>query len=364
MNNIIPLVKPYMPPKEILMPRLEQILYSGYIAEGKAVIEFEQKLSDLIGNPYCLAVSSGTAALHIALILSGVRAGDEVISTALTAEPTNTTIAITKAKVVFADVDLETGLISPDSIESLITNKTKAIMLVHYAGMVCDMNRINDISQKYDIPVIEDAAHAFLSKYKGAYIGNNSPYTCFSFQAIKQMTTVDGGMLCLKNEEDYIRARKLRWFGLDKSVPRLESNITEAGFKYAMNNVLATVGLVQLEYLEKNSLRYIENGKFYDEQLKNIPGVTLLPYYKDTEPSYWLYTIKVERRDDFIKMMEQNGISASPLHLRNDRHSVFKTTRRLPNLDKFYNEFIHIPCGWWLNDGDREKIVSAIKKGW
>jgi perosamine synthetase len=364
MNNMIPIIKPYMPPKETLMPRLEQILYSGYIAEGEAVAEFEQNLSNLIGNPYCLTVNSGTAALHIALMLIGVGAGDEVVSTALTAEPTNTTIALTGAKVVFADVDLETGLISPDSIESLITDKTKAIMIVHYAGMVCDMNRINDISKKYNIPVIEDAAHAFLSKYEGKYVGNNSQYTCFSFQAIKHMTTVDGGMLCLKNEEEYIRAKKLRWFGLDKRIPRLESDITEAGYKYHMNNVLATVGLVQLEYLGDNSRRYIENGKFYDEKLKNIPGVTLIPYYENTEPSYWLYTIKVERREDFIKTMELNGINASPLHLRNDRHSVFKSSRILPNLDKFYNEFVHIPCGWWLTPIDREKIVEAIKKGW
>ena len=158
MSNIIPLVKPFLPRKEVLMPRLEKILYSGYIAEGEAAAEFEQKLSDLIGNPHCVLVNSGTAALHIALTLISVGEGDEVISTALTAEPTNTTIALTGAEVVFADVDLATGLISVDSIESLITNKTKAIMIVHYAGMVCDMNKINSLSQKYNIPVIEDAA--------------------------------------------------------------------------------------------------------------------------------------------------------------------------------------------------------------
>lgn len=364
MNDKIPLTIPYVPPREKLMPRLEQILYSGYIAEGGAVVEFEEKLAQLLGNPYCVTVNSGTAALHIALLLIGVKPGDEVISTALTAEPTNTTIALTGAKVVFADVDYKTGLISPDSIESLITERTKAIMVVHYAGMVCDMNRINQISSQYHIPVIEDAAHALFSKYKGQLIGNNSPYTCFSFQAIKHLTTVDGGLLCVKNEEEYQRAKKLRWFGLSKKVPRLESNVTEAGYKYHMNNVNATIGLVQLECLHDNAYRYIENGKYYDEHLRNVPGVTLLPYYKDTEPSYWLYTIKVERRNDFIRMMEQNGISASVLHLRNDRHSVFHSERTLPNLDRFYSEYVHIPCGWWVTDEIREKIVSVMKKGW
>lgn len=365
MSDILPLVKPFLPRKEVLMPQLEKILYSGYIAEGEAAAEFEQKLSDLIGNPFCVLVNSGTAALHIALTLIGVREGDEVISTALTAEPTNTTIALTGAEVVFADVDLATGLISVDSIESLITNKTKAIMIVHYAGMVCDMNKINLLSQKYNIPVIEDAAHAFMSKYKGEYIGNNSRYTCFSFQAIKHMTTVDGGALFLKNEDDYHRAKKLRWFGLDKKVQRLDNNITEAGYKYNMNNMNATVGLVQLMHLRENVIRYIENGKYYDKELKNIPEVTLIPYYEDTEPSYWLYTLKVNRREEFINMMNKNGVVASPLHLRNDRHNIFaKNLSPKPNLEKFYNEYVHIPCGWWVNDNERHRIVSLIKQGW
>lgn len=362
---MIPLIKPFIPSKDILMPRLEHILYSGYIAEGEATAEFEYKLSELLGNPYCLTVNSGTASLHIALTLIGVKEGDEVISTALTAEPTNTTIALTGAKVVFADVDINTGLILPESIEANITEKTKAIMVVHYAGMVCDMDNINAISQKYGIPVIEDAAHAFMSKYAGKFVGNNSPYTCFSFQAIKHLTTVDGGLLCLKNEEDYNRARKMRWFGLDKKVPRLESDITEAGFKYHMNNVNATIGLVQLEHLEENVFKYIENGKFFDEHFKGIAGKTLIPYYPNTSPSYWLYTIKVERRNDFIKMMADNGIMASPLHLRNDRHSVFNAQHaQLPNLDSFYDSFVHIPCGWWLSEDDKQKIVETINKGW
>lgn len=362
---MIPLVKPFMPHKDKLMPRLEEILYSGYIAEGETVAEFERKLSDLLGNQYCVTLNSGTAALHIALTLIGIGSGDEVISTALTAEPTNVIIALTGAKVVFADVDPETGLISPKSIENCITEKTKAIMVVHYAGMVCDMNSINLISEKFHLPVIEDAAHAFMSKFKGKYIGNNSPYTCFSFQAIKHITTVDGGLLCLKNEEEYHRAKLLRWFGIDKRIPRLQSNISIAGYKYHMNNVDATIGLVQLESIEENVLRYIENGKFYDEYLKGISGVTLLPYYQDTEPSYWLYTFKVDRRNDFIKMMTENGVSASPLHLRNDKHIIFNSpVGKTPCLDTFYDTYIHIPCGWWVSGADREQIVELIKKGW
>ena len=362
---MIPIVKPFLPNETALIDPLKQILYSGYIAEGEATYKFENELSLLLDNPYCISLNSGTAALHIALMLIGVGKDDEVISTALTAEPTNTTIALTGAKVVFADVEYDTGLISPDAIEANITKRTKAIMVVHYAGMVCDMDRINEISKKYNIPVIEDAAHAFMAKYNNKYVGSNSPYTCFSFQAIKHLTTIDGGLLCLKGEEEYLRAKRLRWFGLDKKVPRLESNITEAGYKYHMNNVNATIGLAQLQHLDQNVLKYIETGKFFDEHLVNISGITLIPYHKNTEPSYWLYTMKVDRRDEFIKMMADHGIAASPLHLRNDKHQVFDAQNvHLPNLDKFYNEFVHIPCGWWVNHEDRAKIVEVIKKGW
>jgi len=258
---------------------------------------------------------------------------------------------------------VNTGLISPDSIIDRITEKTKAIMVVHYAGMVCDMDRINKVSLEYNIPVIEDAAHALLAKYNGKYIGGNSRFTCFSFQAIKHLTTVDGGMICFNNESDYKRVKKLRWFGLDRDIPRLSNDITEVGYKYNMNNVTAAIGLVQLKHLNRNVLKYIENGKFLDNALRDIPSVSLIPYYQNTEPSYWLYTIKVDNRDSFIDFMMKNDIVASPLHLRNDRHSVFKHSLQLTNLDQFYEEFVHIPCGWWVTNRVRNQIVRTIKVG-
>lgn len=362
---MIPLVKPYIADRSRMMPAIEEILYSGYIAESEPVYQFERELAKYLGNPNVLALHSGTAALHIALLLLNIGEGDEVISTAMTSEPTNTTIAITGAKVVWADVDEATGLLDPESVRSKITERTKAIMLVHYAGMVCDMDAFNKISEEYNIPIIEDAAHALGSKYNGKMVGSNSRFTCFSFQAIKHMTTVDGGAIAFRDEADVAAARKLRWFGLDKKVSRLENDITRAGYKYGMNNVTATIGLIQMQDMPSVVQRYIDNGKYYDEALKGVEGVTLLPYYNNTEPSYWLYTMKVERRDDFIKMMEANGVLASPLHHRSDTHSVFAESKcELPKLDKFYSEFVHIPCGWWVSDTDREMIVSAIKKGW
>lgn len=364
-NNIIPLVKPNIASREEMMPAIEKILYSGYIAEGEAVYDFERNFGEFIENPKVLALNSGTAALHISLELLNVGKGDEIISTAMTAEPTNTTIALTGARIVWGDVDEKTGLLDPKSVRSKITANTKAIMLVHYAGMVCDMDEFNKISKEFDIPIIEDTAHALGSKYKGKPIGSNSRFTCFSFQAIKQMTTVDGGVISFNNDDDIIPARKLRWFGLDKKVSRFNNNITRAGYKYCMNNVIAAIGTIQLRHTPDILKKYISNGKFYDKALMNIPGITLVPYYTNTEPSYWLYTMKVEHRDDFIRMMAKEGIVASPIHHRNDTHSVFaKSKCALPNLDKFYNEFVHIPSGWWVREEDRERIVKVIRKGW
>ena len=361
---MIPIVKPYLPPADVLMPRLKDILYSGYIAEGEAVKTFEEEFGKYLGNPHVLSLNSGTAALHLALMLAGVGEGDEVISTALTAEPTNVAILQTGAKVVWADVDINTGVLLADSVREKITSKTKAIMIVHYAGIVGDMNAFKKISEEFDIPIVEDAAHALGAKFRGQMIGSVSAYTIFSLQAIKHITTVDGGLLCVKSEKDEHQGRVKRWFGLDKKIPRLENDVTELGYKYHMNNVNATIGLVQLESINTTIGAYIENGKHFDNNISGVEGTELIDYYPDTEPSYWLYTLKVNRRDDFVRHMTEHGIAASPLHLRNDRHSIFGGKADLPNLELFYKNMVHFGCGWWIGQEEREHIVDVIKKGW
>lgn len=362
---MIPIVKPFMPPKEDLIPAIEETLYSGYIAEGEKVYEFERMFGEYVNNQFCLSVNSGTAALHIALLLIGVGKGDEVISTVLTAEPTNVVIKLTGAKVVWADVDEQTGLLDPTSVREKITPRTKAIMLVHYAGMVVNLKEFQKISEEFNIPLIEDAAHALGAKYDDKPIGSISNFTVFSLQAIKHMTTVDGGFLCLKSIDKSNQAKLLRWFGLDKSKPRLENDIKKPGYKYHMNNVTATIGIVQMKYIKEIVKKYVDNGIFFDKTLSEANGLELLKYYPGTEPSYWLYTMKVDRRDDFIRMLNSNGITASELHLRNDRHSVFAESKTsLPHFENFYRKMVHIPCGWWVSLEDRERIVELIKGGW
>ena len=362
---MLPLLNTKLPPKEILLSKLEEVLYSGYIAQGEIVDEFERKFEEFIGSGHSLSVNSGTSALHIALILAGVKEGDEVISTALTAEPTNVAIKMAGAKIRWADIDYETGNISAKDIENSINEKTKAIIVVDYAGTAVDIKNIQEISIKYDIPVIEDAAHALGTTYNGIKTGNHFPFTIFSFQAIKHMTTVDGGILQIKNKELYEKGKLIRWFALDKKVTRLENNIQFQGYKYHMNNVNATIGLLQLETIDDVLQQYRTIGKYLDSKLSGLPGLETVVHYPKTESSYWLYTLKVDRRENFIKMMIDNGFMASEIHKRNDWHSYLNDyPSEMPNLDKFYSKLVHIPCGWWVTLEDCDKMIALIKKGW
>lgn len=362
---MIPLVKTNIPLREKLMPELEKILYSGYVAQGEQVENFERAFEKYIGSGHSLSLNSGTAALHTALILAGVKQGDEVISTALTAEPTNVAIKMVGARIRYADIDTDTGNISPSSIEENIANATKAIMVVDYAGIPVDVKSIQQISKKYNIPVIHDAAHSLGAKFNGLKTGNHFPYTVFSFQAIKHLTTIDGGMLQIISNEEYEKAKLIRWFGIDKKLSRLDNNIQFQGYKYHMNNVNATIGLVQLADIDSIVNAHIKNGKYFDVKLQNIPGIELIKYYRASEPSYWLYTLKVENRDGFVKKLTENGIMASELHQRNDLHDFLNDfNQHLPYLDKFYSKLVHIPCGWWVGKEERKQIVDVIKEGW
>jgi dTDP-4-amino-4,6-dideoxygalactose transaminase len=363
--NPVPLFKVFLPPEGDLMPRLRDVLYSGQISEGPPVYEFEQKFASFVGLPNILSFYSGTAALHGALMLAGVQPGDEVISTPMTAEPTNMAIRHAGATIVWADVDPANGNLLPSSIAEQITLRTRAIMVVHYGGIPVSLEAIREIADREGIPVVEDAAHALGARYDSCPIGALSEYAMFSLQAIKHMTTVDGGMLACKADSDLPRGRTLRWFGIDRQASRTEVDVSSVGYKYHMNNVNATIGLVQLDYIAPVIERHISNGRYYDRSLREIPGLTLCSWDAKAEPSYWFYTVLAERRDDLSRYLTEHGIGNSLAHKRNDMHSVFASSRRgLPGLDSFYSRMLHIPCGWWVSDEDREFIAEMIRRGW
>lgn len=346
------------------MPALEQVLYSGFIAEGEAVYEFERQFAAHFRLPLALAMSSGTAALHIALLMSGVRFGDEVITTSMTAEPTNTVILQCGARPVFADVDPLSGNLDPASVEELVTTRTKAILVVHYAGFPARLDELRRIADAKGIMLIEDAAHALGAAYASQGIGTVGDFGIFSLQAIKHMTTVDGGVLTMRDPSRADEARRLRWFGLAKGVPRTEVDIKVPGYKYNLHNVAATIGLVQLKTIQGLIDRHIANGRYFDAQLSRIPGLAVTQFEPQASPSYWLYSVLSEDSDDIERRLHSIGVAASKLHRPNHLHSVFAAMRRpLPGLDTYYRRLTHVPCGWWVSDADREAIVEALKRG-
>jgi len=347
-----------------------EVLRSTFLSEGEVVKKFEYDLTKRLGfvNPVC--VNSGTSALHLALILAGVGRSDEVILPAQTFVATGIVILMQHAKPVFADIQYNTGNIDPNSIRQKITKKTKAILCVHWAGYPCDMDEINAIAKEYNLIVIEDAAHALGATYKGKPIGSISRFTAFSFQAIKHLTTGDGGALCCLNKDDCNKAKNLRWFGIDRvnSKPSIlgerEYDIDTVGYKYHMNNLAAAVGLGNLDDFPSNLNRRREIALQYRDELKNVSGLKLLDYRNDIESAYWLFTVLVERRVDFIKKLKEHGISSSVVHLRIDHNSVFGgITPNLPNQEKFNDEQIAIPVHSGLSDGEVDHIIYCIKRG-
>jgi len=359
---MIPLVKVGMPEREHLMPALEEVLYSGMIAEGESVYRFEKEFSTMFELENGLSFSSGTAALHASLVLAGVELGDEVISTSMTAEPTNLSILHVGGVPVFADVDVRSGNILPESIGEKITSRTKAILIVHYAGVPVRMREVMELANQHGIPVIEDCAHALGARYGGQSVGTIGDYAIFSFQAIKHLTTVDGGFLVMRDAEQLDRAKRFRWFGMGKGVARDQVDITDIGYKYNMNNVAAVIGLKQLERIQDRIAIHQENGRYFDQEIAKIPGLDVPFFDAEAEPSYWLYTVLSDDSNEIERKLKNIGVMASKLHRPNHLHSIFKPfADSLDGLDDYYHRMIHIPCGWWVTKEKRVEIVETLR---
>ena len=359
----------YISPQAIALAT--EVLQSGWVSEGRMVKQFEETLETQLGLTNPVALNSGTSALHLALALAGVKPGDEVILPAQTFVATGLVILMQYAKPVFADIQYKTGNIDPNSIREKITDKTKAIMPVHWGGYPCDMDEINAITQDHNLAIIEDAAHALGATYKSKPIGAISQFTAFSFQAIKHLTTGDGGALCCLDDSDYHRAKTRRWFGIDRtnSKPSIlgerEYDITEVGYKYHMNDLAAAIGLGNLDDFLTRLKRRREIASIYKSELQNVAGLELLDDHEDRESAYWLFTVLVENRIDFIKKLQYFGIPASVVHLRIDHNSVFGgITPNLPNQEKFNQNQVAIPVHEGLSQEDINKIINYIKNGW
>lgn len=365
----IPIFNTYIHPSAL--EKVQATLKSGFLSEGNLVREFENELSNQLGLINPVAVNSGTSALHLALIIAGIKPGDEVICPAQTFVASALAILYVGAIPKFVDIQYETGNISPQEIEKNITKKTKAVMIVHWAGYPCDLDEIQDIARKHNISVIEDAAHALGATYKNRAIGSISEFTCFSFQAIKHLTTGDGGAICCLNSTLTQKAFSNRWFGIDRnnSQPSIlgerQYDISEIGYKYHLNNYSAALGIANLNGFKERLSRRREIAETYTRSFRNTSGISLFNYRRDRQSAYWLYGLHVENREDFILALKDKGVIASVVHQRIDRNSVFGgQNRSLHNQEKFDDTQIHIPIHDGLTDEDVNYIVDTIKRGW
>lgn len=347
---MIPLFKPFI--NKNCINELKKILYSGYIGEGPQVKKFERLLSDYLKG-YVVLVNSGTSALHLALHIADVK-NKFVISTPMTCLATNTPIIQNGGRIVWADVHPETGNIDPVSVKKHITRNTKAVMVVHYGGNLCNPV-LADLCRDKGLTLIEDCAHL-----NGPGLGG---LQCYSFQAIKHLTTGDGGCLVTKNKRIYERAKLLRWYGIDRESGqnmRCMEPISEAGYKFHMNDISATIGISNFEKLDYVISRTQKNATYYNAAFRALHGIKPVPV--PFRNDYWLYIILVKKKSAFMKYMTDHGIETSLVHARNDIQPIFKNSKReLPGLEIFWKKQVCIPVGWWLTDKQIRFIADTVR---
>lgn len=356
---------------ETALPAVAKIIKSRWIGQGQTVADFEERVKKIFGIPHAAAVNHVSSAIRLALAITGVGPGDEVITTPQTCTATNHPILEQFATPVFADIQLMTGNLDPYDIEHRITNKTKAILCSHWGGYPCDLDEIQDIAQKHSLAVIEDASDAFGAKYKNKAVGTLSPYTCFNFQAIQQITTAEGGMLCTLDKSDFQASLRRRWFGIDRFDRKpnksgyYDFDVWETGYGYHMTNIAAAIGLANLEELDAILERRKQIAKKYREELAKTDGVTLFNNTPDRESSWQLFTIHVPKRDDFYTAMKSRGVETSIVHMRNDVYTVFGKKRNdLPHLNQFSESFICIPLHNQMTDEHVDHVIQSMRKGW
>ena len=367
-NEGIVLFYPNIPANAI--DEVSKVLQSRWIGQGPKVAQFEKEFEEkfCVTNT-ALAVGSGTDGLHLGYILAGIEPGDEVIVPVFTCTATNIPLLYMGAKIVFADVDPKTLNIDVNHVRQLVNERTKAIVCVHYAGLPCDMDELMAIAREHNIPLIDDAAHAPGATYKGQKIGEMTDFSMFSFQAIKHITTGDGGMLTIKNKDLVEKAKRIRWFGIDRSAKQMghwENDIYEVGYKYQMNDISAALGIAALAEFD-NTLKYRQLlFAEYTKQLAGIDGLHIIGTgVTDREHAAWLCTVIVENRTDFMKKLRDNKIESSQVHYRNDRYTVFGGRRSdLPNMDSVEEKYLVLPLHHKMTLEDVAYIGQVAKSGW
>ncbi|EJL6399102.1 UDP-4-amino-4,6-dideoxy-N-acetyl-beta-L-altrosamine transaminase [Vibrio cidicii] len=380
-TDFLPFALPEIGEEEIA--EVVDSLRSGWVTTGPKAKRFEEQFSAFLGDEKLesIAVNSATSGLHLALEAIGVGPGDEVIVPTYTFTATAEIVRYLGATPIMVDVEESTFNMTPTAFEAAISEKTKAVIPVHFAGLACDMDEFISIARKHDIRIIEDAAHALPTVYNGKLIGTlDTDVTVFSFYANKTMTTGEGGMVVTRNQDIAKRCKIMRLHGISRDAfdrytstkPAWSYEIVAPGYKYNMPDISAAIGLHQLVKLPDFQIKRQRMAEYYNQQLKDLPIV--LPSLPNEESSHaWhLYPIKLKvdagiSRDDFILKMSELGIGCSvhfiPLHLHPYWRDTYNLTPEMyPTAQSIFEAEVSLPLYTKMNDEDLLRVVNAVKQ--
>lgn len=379
-QKLIPVFRPNYGKEEI--DAVSDVIKSGWVGLGPKTEEFEKRFATYTGAPYAIAVNSATAALHLALLAANIGKNDEVIVPSLTFVSTAHAVLYVGATPIFADIEEDTLCISPDDVAKKITKRTRAIIPVHYGGHPCDMDRLKEITDGHNLIIIEDASHACGSSYHGKKIGSISPFTCFSFHAVKNLATGDGGMITVKDKDTAERLRRLRWVGINKNTwDRLEEiseddnrsyrvygwhyEIEELGYKYHMNDINAALGLIQLQKLDDSNKKRRALASRYTKKLKELKEVRCPVVKPGMLSAQHNYVIRCKDRDKLHLYLRGRNISSGvhylPLHLQPYYRKLYPKIR-LPIVETEWKKLLTLPLYPDLTQKEQDYIISCIKE--
>ncbi|OGK24581.1 aminotransferase DegT [Candidatus Roizmanbacteria bacterium RIFCSPHIGHO2_02_FULL_37_9b] len=370
---MIPITKPYFSAEDA--KAVSNTVLSGWVTQGPRVKEFEEKFAAYIGSKYAVAVSSCTTALHLALIVCGIKAGDEVICPSLSFIATANVIRYVGAKPVFADVDRSTYNLDPQSAENVISKKTKAILLVHQLGMPADIDAFKSLSKKFNLKLIEDAACAIGSIYHGKKIGSHSDLVCFSFHPRKVITTGDGGMITTSNRDHYQRLKLLRQHGMstdDRTRHEAKKIIfekyVELGYNYRMTDIQASLGITQLKKLDYILKKRREIAEKYNQVFKKIPYLEIPTEKKGNLTNYQSYTILLKKNSPVSQKKMMNALLNRGIATRRGvmlihQEPAYKNLYpkvKLPVSDYVSNNSIVLPLYVQMTNVETEKVIKKV----
>lgn len=364
---MLPVSRPSMGQEEL--EEVKKVFDSGWLGLGSTVFEFENVLKEYLGAKNVIAVNTGTTALHIALDAFGVGVGDEVIVPSLTFCASIQAITALRAIPVFCEVYPNSLNIDIEDVKNRITPKTKAIMPVHYCGNACDMDALLAIGKEKNIIIVEDAAHAFGSLYKGRKIGSFGDVTCFSFDPIKNITCGEGGGVVLENDEIAEEIRRKRILGIDKDTWHRYRNerswfyeVTTQGYRYHMSNINAAIGVAQFKKIDLFIQRKKEIVQRYNDAFVNIAGIKVLSWnMKETAPFTYIIRVLNNKREDLIEVLKEKGVGTGIHYIPNHLQPFFKHfATSLPVTEQLGEEILTLPLYYDMTDVQVSTVIEAV----